>query len=343
MAATIAQGVTIANVSPVEVASVIFSTNTFPHATKSITISGGGGAPREKANLDFTNLTVAASQSRKFPRKKKAAFTATVLETDFAFLLQLYILMQQPIQALFQTADAKFYSFIKNGTTNALQVYGSATGTNLGVLGWEFVIHDDARYVTITFDTELTLAEWNKMVSSNAAALTGVAVSMKSAGVQANAVGGQASFVTPGWNTGAPATLTNTGGTAQIGIIRTGQLSIKSEGKINYNDNMKYYDRLLVSGKFTFDGVSLNDLLSQLGSSLEKCTLVLNTYGAETIKIAGLSLNDDEKLGDDDMGLYVNIDGHVIVNPNDAAVAPLPNIDIGQNLATEFALNLVNY
>src|SRR5579871_447469 len=121
MAAVIPQGVSVANVRTFEIQRVIFSTNTFPHATKSITIS-----PREKADLTISELTVNASQSRKFPRKRKVMATIICLETDFAFIYQLYILMQQPIGAQILTADGDYFTFIKNGTTNTAQIQGSA-------------------------------------------------------------------------------------------------------------------------------------------------------------------------------------------------------------------------
>ena len=239
------------------------------------------------------------------------------------------------------------FTFIKNGTTNAAQVYGAATGSNLGVLGFEFVIKNDARYVTITWTTEITLAEWFWVCSNLSAAVAGVAVLMKSAGVQANATGGQASFGVPGWNTGAPATLTNSGGTAQIGIIRSGDFSIKSDSRIEYNDGMKFYDRLLVKGTFIFDGVSANDLKAIMGSSLESNTvLALNTYNGDNITLTGFSLNETINIGDSDMGLHIEFEGHAVRNPNDAPVAtvtpPFPNIDIGRNAPLTLALNLVN-
>lgn len=339
MPATAFQGQDFANAPQVEAKSLTLSTDIKAHATKAITVT-----PYEKIDYKGEPLTLPYSQSRQIYRKTKSGFMARARETDFAFLKQLYFMMQQPVNAWLQMADATWLSFIKNGTSQATQAVGNATGTNLIVPHWKFFCDDNDRYIDINGMTEMTPAEAKKFNDSRAAALVGAAVQMKSAGVQATSTNGLGSTQIPGWNQYASVQAINSGGTAIMGNLSSGTFTLEAGNVAKINDNMPLYDRVIVDIKFLFENVGINDWKAAQSTMLESAEFDFNFANSDVVKCVNcIQVNSQFNAGSTSYDIEVSGHGHIMANPNDAATAPLPNIDFdltsGANVLT---LNLTN-
>lgn len=336
MAAVAHQGALGVNLRNPEVTSLVLSFDTRTHATKSLTLT-----PREKTELKWTLMTVGESQSRKKAYKWGFAITCKVLETDPVAFQQLLYYSQSPCQAWLTMAQGEIYSFVANATTNAAQVQGGATGTSLGSVSWEFIDDEKERYFNVTYSGEMSLVERRFLEVSSAAALTGVATEVVSAGTLAHMTNTEASYRNPGFISVA---ITNTGGAAVGGKLGdTVKLSLKTDGT-KVKDGLVYTQRLIVSSEVHFKGYSQNDALAFLDDLLENVTYIFNDRNGCTFTFLNVATPSPEMIvgdGADNYSIIVRLDGHAAMSPNDAATPPL-NINPYVTVVTDFKMTLVN-
>jgi hypothetical protein len=314
-----------------------FSTDIRTNATKAFTIS-----PYEKFDLKLESLTVPLSQSRPFYRKRKFNIIGRARETDFGLIQQLIITQQQPIQAWLQMADGTYASFVKNGTTQTTQIVGNATGTNLGVNHWKFLTNDSDRYIDIDFHGQLAPAENRKLLDARAAALTGIAVQMKSLGVQATSTNGLGSIQIPGFNSYASVQGTNSGGTAILGNLGSGNeftMEAAAGPGPKMNDEMEVYDRVMVNAKFFYLSVSIASWRAFEDSMSEACEYDVNFANSDVIKLVNcIQANSTFNMGTSAYDVEVVGAGHIMCNPDDSVISPQPNINVdttsGANVIT---------
>ena len=346
MAATIFQGTTAVNTRNPEMKSIIYSLNTFPHATKSITLT-----PRETSELVTTPLFTVRSQGRKTVYKYQYKITTKLLDTRLSTLRQLYYHMQQPVQAQYATADGEFYTWIPNAITAAAQVAGGATGTGIGTLSWKFTCNEKERFVEVTYSGEMSPAEATFFDTNIPAAVVGTAIGatgIHTKGTFANLAANAetAAYQNPGF---ISAQVTNTGGTALIGILESSSLDIETIGSLSNPYAQTYGQKTKHTLKFSGLGVASNDMLAAHSSALENTTITLIdrmgiiwTYTNALSIVSSTTIGDSWANGAPKMKIDFECDGMIVANPDDSAVVPMPNQDWGQNVATTAAFNLVN-
>lgn len=344
MAATIFQGVDQRNWRNPEVKSIIYSLSTFPHATKSITLT-----PTETREFVGSPMTTVRSQGRKTTFKYSYKCTTKMLDTRLSTLRQLYYHMQQPVQAQIATADGEFYSFIPNAITAAAQI--TASGTGIGTLSWKFTSNDKERFVEVTYGGEMSPQEKVFLDTNIGAAVVGTTIAasgIHTKGTFANLVANPETlaYQNPGF---ISVQVTNTGGTALVSVLEQSSLEIETLGTFSAPYGQTMGQKLKHTLKFGGLGVASGDLLAAGSSALENCTITLiDRMGITWVYTNALSMINTVTIGDSwangaaKMKIDFECDGMTVANPDDSAAAPMPNIDLGQNVATTAAFNLVN-
>jgi len=296
-------------------------------------------------------MFTARSQGRKTVYKYGYKISSKILDTRLTTLRQLYNHMQQPVQAQYATADGEFYTLIPNAITAAAQVAGGATGPGIGTLGWKLTINDKERFVECIYSGEMSPAEATFFDTNIPAAVAGTTIAatgIRTKGTFANLAANPetAAYQNPGF---ISAQVTNSGGTALVSILEQSSLDIETIGTLSAPYGQTFGQKLKHTLKFSGLGVASNDMLAAHSSALENCTITLiDRMGITWIYTNALSMVSTVKIADSwtngaaNMKIDFECDGMTVCNPDDSAVAPLPNIDLGQNVATTAAFNLVN-